>query len=57
MTSKKIEVQGLQIRIEPINDSDYISLTDIAKQSSKSKPAHIIQNWMKNTNTLRYLMT
>ena len=30
MPSKKIEVQGLQIRIEPVNDDDYISLTDLA---------------------------
>ncbi len=57
MSKKKIEVQGLEIRIESIEQKDYVSLTDIAKQSSKAKPANLIQNWMKNSNTLRYLIT
>ncbi len=54
---KKIEVQGLQIRIESIHEKDYVSLTDIAKKASEAKPANTIQNWMKNANTLRYLST
>lgn len=57
MAKKKIKVEGITIRLEEINDRDYVSLTDIAKKSSNSKPAHIIQNWMKNSNTLRYLLT
>ena len=36
------------------NTDDYISLTDIAKTSS-NEPRFIIQNWMKNTSTVRYL--
>ena len=27
MTHKTIEVQGLEIRLEPVNENDYISLT------------------------------
>lgn len=57
MAIKKILVQGLEIRIHPIDETDYVSLTDIAKKSSEAKPAYLIQNWMKNANTLRYLMT
>jgi len=57
MAKKKIEVQGLTIRIEEINEGDYISLTDIAKQSEKSRPAFLISSWMKNRNTLEYLET
>jgi len=57
MAKKKIKVEGITIRLEAINDRDYVSLTDIAKKSSNAKPAHIIQNWMKNSNTLRYLLT
>ncbi len=30
MTNKKIEVQGLNIRIKSFHDDDYVSLTDIA---------------------------
>jgi len=54
-TIKKIEVEGFVIRIEPVNTSNYISLTDIAKKSNATKPDVVIQNWLKNTNTIRYL--
>ncbi len=57
MSAKKIKVQGLQISIEPINDIDYISLTDIAKQSAQNKPAVTIQSWLRNTNTILFLDT
>ncbi len=57
MGKKKIEVQGITIHLETIAHKDYVSLTDIAKKSSSAKPSHIIQNWMKNSNTIRYLMT
>lgn len=55
MAKKKIEVQGLIIRIQTINDNDFVSLTDIAKKASEEKPAYTIQNWIRNNNTIRYL--
>jgi len=57
MAKKKIRVQDLEIRIEPIDNDDYISLTDIAKKSADIKPVYTIQNWIKNTNTIRFLYT
>lgn len=54
MASKKIEVQGLQIRLEAFNDNDYVSLTDIIKDSV-DEPKETIRNWIKNTNTVRFL--
>lgn len=54
MLKKTLTVQGLSITIEKILDSDYISLTDIAKINA-DEPAYVIQNWMKNNNTIRYL--
>jgi KilA-N domain len=51
---KKIEVHGLEIQIEKIKDEDYISLTDIAKESEK-RAAVLISSWMKNSNTLLFL--
>jgi hypothetical protein len=51
MGKQKIEVEGLNITIE---ENDYISITDIAKHSD-TEPRHVIQNWLKNTNTIRYL--
>ncbi len=54
MGKKKIEVQGLEIRIELINKDDYVCLTDIAKQSD-TRAAVLIGSWMKNNNTLLFL--
>lgn len=49
-----INANGLDIRISSINEDDYISLTDIAKYRS-DEPATVIQNWLRNRNTLEYL--
>lgn len=54
MAKKKIEVQGLEIRIESIDSNDYVSLTDIARQGD-SKPDVIINSWLKNLSTLEFL--
>lgn len=55
MSKKTIEIKGLSIRLEPINESDYVSLTDIAKQSESQQPSWLITNWLKNSNTLLFL--
>jgi len=54
MSNEIIEVQGLQIRVEPINQAEYICLTDIAKQSD-TRAAVLIGSWIKNSNTLLFL--
>ena len=54
MGKQKLTVEGLPISI---NKDGFISLTDIAKRSSESKPAFTIQNWLRNQNTLSFLMT
>lgn len=51
MSKQKINVQGLAISIE---ENDYISLTDIAKQSER-KAGLIIIDWLRNRSTLRFL--
>ena len=51
---KKIKIQGLEIHIEQIKDEDYVSLTDIAKNSDK-RAAVLISSWIKNSNTLLFL--
>jgi DNA polymerase III delta subunit len=52
--SKTIEVQGVSIAIEQVQEEDYISLTDIAKKSD-SESKHLIISWLKNTSTVQYL--
>jgi len=50
----KINVQQTDVTILQINETDYISLTDIAKFKS-SEPTEVIANWMRNRNTIEYL--
>jgi len=52
---KKINTQGLQIYTFQQNESDYISLTDIAKYKDPERTDYIIQNWMRNHSTIEFL--
>ena len=53
MSKQKLNVQGLDIAIEHNDNGDYISLTDIAKQSER-KAGLIIIDWLRNRSTLRF---
>lgn len=53
MAKQKLEVQGIKVSIEQIHNSEYISLTDIAKRYGR--PTDIIRSWMRNNKTLVYL--
>ncbi|MCH8557250.1 MAG: KilA-N domain-containing protein [Balneolia bacterium] len=53
--NKKIEVQGIEISIYKGDLEDYISLTDIARHKDTSNTDAIIQNWLRNRNTIELL--
>ena len=53
----KIYVQGQEISILNINDTDYISLTDMATFNKDSEARFVIFNWMSTFSTLNYLAT
>ena len=36
-------------------DEDYISLTDMARYRDAARVNYIIQNWMRNRNTIEFL--
>ncbi len=50
-----IEVQGTAISVLTQAIDDYISLTDIAKHKEPNRSDHVIQNWMRNRNTIEFL--
>ena len=50
-----IEVQGTTVTILKKQDDDYICLTDIAKHKEPDRADHVIQNWMRNRNTVEFL--
>ena len=57
MKKKTIEVQGIEIRLESNLETDYVSLTDIARSANEEQPAQILQRWMRNGSTLQFLQT
>jgi len=50
-----IIVQGIEVQYERKDESDFISLTDIAKYKNTDYPGDIIQNWMRNRSTVEFL--
>ena len=50
----KINANGKEITLLA-NNTDYVSLTDIAKYLDPDNPRFIIQNWMRNRNTIEFL--
>jgi hypothetical protein len=54
MAKKTITVEGTTITLVTQENSDYISLTDIAKFSS-DEPRFVVRNWLSTQNTIAYL--
>ncbi len=53
----KIQVQETEIRLLAVAESDFFSITDIAKRFNADSPADIIANWMRNKDTVEFLGT
>ena len=52
---KEIEVKGIQINVYEHNNSDYVSISSIAKFRDKKRTDYIIQNWLKTRSTIELL--
>jgi hypothetical protein len=50
-----IEVQGTVVTVLSGQREDYISLTDIARYKDSERTDYLIQNWMRNRNTIEFL--
>jgi len=50
-----ITVKEVLIRTLKVNGTDYISITDIARQKNPIEPKDVVKNWMRLKNTLEYL--
>ena len=52
-----IHAKGIDIGIYTKDfENEYISLTDIAKYRNDNDPRFVIQNWMRNRNTVEFLL-
>lgn len=51
-----IHAKGIDIGIYTTDfENEFISLTDIAKYRNEDDPRFVIQNWMRNRNTIEFL--
>ncbi len=50
-----ITVKEVSIRTLKVHGTDYISITDIARQKNPVEPKDVVKNWMRLKNTLEYL--
>jgi hypothetical protein len=55
MAASKIIIEGLEISVKQVDESDFISLTDISRRRSDREPSEIIRSWLRNGNTLLFL--
>ena len=51
---KKLIVKDVEVALYAKNESDYISLTDIARFKS-DEPAEVVKNWLRSKNTIEFL--
>ncbi|AUI65408.1 MULTISPECIES: KilA-N domain-containing protein [Glaesserella] len=56
LVKETISAQGIDINIYTSDFvNDYISLTDIAKYKNADDPRFVIQNWLRNRNTIEFV--
>ena len=55
MSKTKLNVNEIEIVLYKHNEEEYISLTDMAKFRDSERTNYIIQNWMRNRNTIEFL--
>ena len=45
----------IQTYLRSIHQSQYVSLTDIAREENPEAPSYVIQSWLRSRNTLEFL--
>jgi hypothetical protein len=53
--SDTIIVQGIAVNVIKQGSEDYISLTNMTRHREKNTSDHLIQNWLRNYNTIEFL--
>lgn len=56
-TITELNVINNKVNVIRVGNVDYISLTDLAKYKDKNRTDYIIQNWMRNANSILFLGT
>jgi len=55
VSKNKLIVQEMVVSLTRINDSDFISLTDIARVKNPTEPKDVVKNWLRSRSTIEFL--
>lgn len=55
MKNKKLNINNIEVLFYNNKESDYISLSDMAKYKDSTRSDYIIQNWMRTRNSIEFL--
>jgi hypothetical protein len=50
-----LAVKGTSVAVLSHNHDDYLCITDIARHKYSERTDYIIQNWLRNRNTIEFL--
>lgn len=50
-----IIVKGIPVVTFKLENEDYISLTDIARNKNAEEPKDVVKNWMRSRTTIEFL--
>src|SRR4029450_7532554 len=50
-----LAVKGASIAVLSRDGSDYLCITDIARYKDAERTDHVLQNWLRNRNTVEFL--
>lgn len=53
--NNRIIVQGIEISLFQKNEEDYICITDMVRGKESERPDMVIQNWLRNKDTIEFL--
>lgn len=53
--NKTLQVLSNDVKVQVVEEHDFICLTDIAKSKNPDHPDDLIRNWLRNRNTLELL--
>lgn len=54
-SDKVIIVKGIPVATTKVQNGDYISLTDIARNKNAEEPKDVVKNWMRSKTTIEFL--
>lgn len=55
MSKNQLLVQQTIVTLTRVNNSEFISLTDIARVKNSSEPKDVVKNWLRSRSTIEYL--